>query len=215
MRSLLKKVLGDRSVAAWQVIGGVCAAVTLVVGCCSWGLSQVIQPDHRESIGSNSTAAHQPSTDSTSDKPTLPATRSPFIAREVTYLSTVKPTDETPGVWRDGPQTVDNVTYQRSIRGGRCRDDEERVYLIKKEWTRFRADVGLPDDAEIAGPADVYIKNESGTVIFKETVRAGRPVYLDVPIDGVLRLSIGVGASTYEMGCHSNHVVFADARLER
>ena len=200
-------MLSERSVAAWQVVGGICAAVTLVAAVGGAVISSLSSDEEAQPPSENPAAAPTPA--GTAAPPPEPV----FSAREVKYLSTMKPVKQYDwwGEWTDAPAVVNDVEYRRAMSVSTCGYDLYREYLVKRDFQRFRADVGIADDTEDATQAEIRVADESGAVLYQQVVRPGEPARLDVPIDDVLRLKLEVG----EGGCATRTVVWGDARVER
>ncbi|MEV0269805.1 NPCBM/NEW2 domain-containing protein [Hamadaea sp. NPDC050747] len=216
-------VIGERSVAFWTVVSGVCAVLTMVVGGAAWGWTQLRGPDRHAAAPSPSTlaSAHTPGVatgpsspepSSTIEPPRI-STQSPFAAQEVKYLANLKPVNEYAwfGTWADTTATVNNTTYTKAITTSTCGYDLYREYLVKRQYRFFKADVGIADNTEDAVAAEVQVLDEKGEVLQRATVQPGEATPFEVPIDDVLRLRLVVK----EWGCGSRIVVWGDPRIER
>ncbi|MBV1854337.1 hypothetical protein [Catellatospora tritici] len=177
MQSLVKSLLGKRSVAAWQVVGGVCAAVTLVAGCCTWAVGTLASRDPSDASTGAPSASGSARARASASPAVIPLASSgllPFTASETRYLATMKPLNETYG-WDDVPRTVNNVTYRRAMTATGCVGDEYRTYLVKKEYRRFRAEAGIADDSRSSYETEVYLSDENGTILYRDVARPGEP----------------------------------------
>lgn len=203
----------SRAMVAWLVVTGL-AAVSLIFVLADDG------PESRAEATMNpgpapTTASSRPGPEkSAAVQSTAPPTSPPASEDPLTEVPASPsppnelPLDELPVVdggddWRRGEVTLSGESYAESLVAPHCGDSDDYIsYNLHREWTRFRATVGVADDARTGSSASFHLEADGDEVFSTEPLVPGDQEELDVRVEGAFRLTLwsttscgaGVGA---------------------
>ncbi|MGH3621943.1 MAG: NPCBM/NEW2 domain-containing protein [Sciscionella sp.] len=134
------------------------------------------------------TETGSPAGQSSSSMPAPSADR-PSTTPAATYLADMAPVDGGLG-WQDGSRTVNAHVYKRSVVGSTCSagDDPEETFNLGRQFTRFRATIGMADDAPTDSETRFTVIVD-GKPLFARTVTLGEDAPIDIRLNKGLRLA--------------------------
>lgn len=109
--------------------------------------------------------------------------------------------------------SIDGGQFDRSVVCRASGDESSVSWVVARAAERLRGVVGVPDTGLPSTKVRVKIFGD-GKELKAVTAKYGDAVDLDVPIDGVLRLTVSVRLTNGEDDWSSSDVAFGDLRLE-
>ncbi len=185
MRSLINRVLGGRSVAAWTVIGGISGLAALIVAV--FALAGPTPP-HGGASGTQSSTSPQSNTKTTS--PQVEASSSPGEGIK-TYLDQLEPVQEAVD-YAAGPRVMNRTTYQRSLSAKGNRDQFVVSYNVYREYRQLRATIGFADTADTGSYATFILIADDREIFNSGQLKLGDVRQVEVPIKNVFRLTLRI-----------------------
>ncbi|QBI20824.1 hypothetical protein ER308_15440 [Egibacter rhizosphaerae] len=133
-------------------------------------------------------------------------------AEDVVFLEDREATDGGGRRWDEGSAQVDGLEYERSVWRIARGSPGFAEYDLARDYERFRATLGVRDDSTSDAEFRVIVSTD-GNERFRDRVRLGETVDLDVDLTDALRLRIEVeGIDDTD---RSDSVVFGNARILR
>ena len=129
---------------------------------------------------------------------------------DLRYASTTEPYDTRESA------NINGVRYSHSQGAEFCSGDDDRVwdYDLGRDYSRFRATIGL-DDSSTALALVRYEIVGDGQPLFSRDIRFGTSEPVDVPVQGVLRLRLVTTLLSEEGACGQAIAQWGEVRLER
>ncbi|GAA2843367.1 NPCBM/NEW2 domain-containing protein [Nonomuraea rubra] len=118
--------------------------------------------------------------------------------------------------WEIVEAQIDGEVYPDTLWATNCSiiQTGRQVYVIGKDYTRFKSIAGVGDFSKRASPVYFSIIGD-GETIYKRKVRPGTPASINIPVSGVIQLTLKIEIDDYNSDCDKTLALWAKARLER
>jgi hypothetical protein len=184
VRSMINRMLGGRSVAAWTVIGGISGLFALIVAICGFALA-----DSTPQLDGVSSA--QPSASSRSNtvttSPQVEASSSHDEGTNV-YLDQLEPVGDN----ATGPRVMNRTTYQRSLTTEGTYKPYIVSYNVYREYRQLKATIGHADTAATGSVATFIVVADDREIFNSGELKLGDVRQIEVPIKNVFRLTLEI-----------------------
>jgi PASTA domain/NPCBM/NEW2 domain len=154
--------------------------------------------EQEPSAGSNVTA---------SDTVTLTVSALPDLA----YLSDLRASD---GSFRTGVASIKGVPYTHGVLQSQSAGSspQKTTFTLSSHYSQLKGVVGLDDSFTGGASVQVEIFDQDNKSLFKKTVKVGLPVTIDIPVTGVIQLTLEA-TDLLSTVSNSGTVVWGDVRV--